>query len=185
MAAQGSYQAMLNYARQTGQAGTIDPVSIGGGNTNTYSFTPSGGGGGSGINSLLSRLMSGADSARKANESRYAEAKGKFETIEKMFAPGGSFAQAYSAFLASMKGKSVASGAQDLVSSGLYNTTQTAGLGLAWDTEVGAPAMLQFQEKQMGQYAQALQNTAGLIERREDEYPDYGMIAQLMMQANA
>jgi hypothetical protein len=138
-----------------------------------------------GYGQTMQNIQASEAEAKKATEQRYKEAKGKMEMIESIYAPGGSFSQGYGAFLASQKEKSVASGMQSLVSSGLSNTTQAATLAKTWDKDVGAPAMAQFSRIQMGEYAKALQGTAGMIERVKDIGPDYGLIAQLMMKANA
>lgn len=164
----------------------LSPVTVSGGSGGKARVFGGGGKGApGGYGNLIQSLQQSDVAAKKATEERYAEAKEKMELIESIYAPGGAFGQGYAAYLASAQEKAVAKGAQRLVSSGLYGTTQAAGLETAWQQEVGAPATAEFQRMQMGQYAKALQGTAGLLERREDIGPDYGMIAQLMAKATA
>jgi hypothetical protein len=127
-------------------------------------------------------MMGGGTEARAANEARYAEAKQIYDEIIGMFSPEGDFGKGLLAQLDRAKEKSVAQGSQALVSSGLYGTTQAAGLEKKFEEEVGAPARLQIESERIGKYTGALKDKAGMIERREDEYPDYNMIAQLVRQ---
>jgi len=133
----------------------------------------------------LSNIEKSDAEAKAANEKRYAEAMAKYKQIESIYSPGGQFGKGYAAYLAGAKQESVAQGGQALVGAGLAGTTQMAGLGTQWDKQVGAPKMAEFQDMRMGRYAEAMKGTAGLIERREDVGPDYGMIAQLMSKINA
>ena len=136
----------------------------------------------SSLSNLINQFSGQYAEARKANEERYAEAKNIYEQIIGLFKPGGEFGKGFEAQIGRAKTKSVAQGTQALVSSGLYGTTQTAGLGKKFEEEVGAPARLQMEDVRMGKYAGALGAKAGMIERREDEYPDYSMIMNLMRQ---
>ena len=191
MKVQGSYTQMLNYARETEQAGTIDIVSLGGlGGQNTYKFSPSAGGKSkhskhtAAADNLIRSLQASEASAKKANAERYKQAMSKMLAIESIYSPGGSFGKGYAAYLSGQTEDILASQEQGLVSSGLWSTTKKEGLKtVAGKRE--AEAMGEFQRKQMGGYAQALAGTAGLIERREDTSMDYGLIAQLMAKATA
>ncbi|KKM66508.1 hypothetical protein LCGC14_1480440 [marine sediment metagenome] len=134
------------------------------------------------LNQLAGQFSGQYASARAANEQRYAEAKNIYEQIIGLFQPGGQFGKGFEAQIGRAKTKSVAQGTQALVSSGLYGTTQTAGLAKKFEEEVGAPARLQMEDVRMSKYAGAMGAKAGMIERREDEYPDYSMIMNLMGQ---
>ena len=121
--------------------------------------------------------------AKKANLERYAEAKGIYDEVIGMFQPGGTFDIGIEKQLARSRQQAVAQGTQALVSSGLYGTTQQAGLGMKFEEQVGAPMREKAETYRVGQQAQALLDKAGGIERREDEYPNYSTIAQHAQQA--
>ncbi len=123
--------------------------------------------------------------AKKANLERYAEAKGIYDEVIGMFQPGGSFDIGIEKQLGRSREQAVAQGTQALVSSGLYGTTQQAGLGLKFEEQIGAPMREKTETYRVGQEAQAMQNKAGVIERRVDEYPDYSTIANLTQRAAA
>jgi hypothetical protein len=123
--------------------------------------------------------------AKKANIERYAEAKNLYDEVIRMFQPGGSFDIGMESQLGRSRQKAIAQGTQALVSSGLYGTTQQAGLGKKFEEEVGLPARERMESYRAGQLAKATEAKAGVIERREDEYPDYRTIAGLTQQATA
>ncbi|KKN18000.1 hypothetical protein LCGC14_0960260 [marine sediment metagenome] len=136
------------------------------------------------LNKLTSQFSGQYAEARAANEQRYGEAKNIYEQIIGLFSPGGEFGKGFEAQIGRAKTKSVAQGTQALVSSGLYGTTQTAGLAKKFEEEVGMPARLQMEDVRISKYAGAMGAKAGMIERREDEYPDYSMIMNLMRQVS-
>lgn len=120
--------------------------------------------------------------ARQANLRREKEIRGYFDTMIGLYAPGGGFGRGYEAELERTKTKDVARGTQQLISSGLYGTTTAAGLGKAWEEEVGAPSRLRLEDLRLERYAQALGQKASFVERIENMYPDYGLIAGLQSQ---
>jgi hypothetical protein len=124
---------------------------------------------------LYSRAGAGA---RAGNIARFKEARGIYEGIAGMYAPGGAFGRGYEAMLERTKGRDVASGASALVGTGLYNTTQTAGLGKKWEEDVGMPSRMRLEDIRMERYAGAQRDIAGLLERVEEPYPDYGGLMQ-------
>lgn len=138
---------------------------------------------GADLSGLLAGFQKSADEARAANLARYQEAMGIYKDIESMYAPGGTFGKGYEAMLGRAKTKSVAGGMQRLTSAGLAGTTRVGGLERQFEEEVGMPQRAKLEDIRMGRLAQARGARAGFIERREDEYPDYGMVAQLMAQA--
>ena len=99
-----------------------------------------------------------------------------------MYAPGGGFGAGYEAQLERTKTRDVASGTQQLISSGLYGSTTAAGLGKAWEEDVGAPARLRLEDLRKQKYADVLSQKASFVERIQDLYPDYGLIAGLQSQ---
>jgi len=72
-----------------------------------------------------------------------------------------------------------------LISSGLFGTQAAAGVGMQWERTVGAPARLRLEDIMMQRLSQAQIGKAQAIERREDIYPDYGLMSQLIAQVAA
>ena len=134
------------------------------------------------FDALLKQLEGEQGKANLANQERYEEMRKLFDEQLEIYKPGGGFGAGLTAELESTKQRDVASGAQSLVGSGLYGTTQTAGLGQAWEANVGSKARLGIADIQSQRYAGALKDKAGAIERVEDTGPDYSTIAQLSQQ---
>jgi len=132
---------------------------------------------------IIARFQQQQDAARKSNEERYAEALKLYDQIIQQYQPEGGFLKGAEAELGREKIRTVAGQEQKLVSSGLFGTSTTAGLGSKWEAEVGQPARLKLEDVRMGRLAQALGAKAGAIERREDIGPDYATIAALSQQA--
>lgn len=124
-------------------------------------------------------------SARQANEQRYAQAMSIYDEIIKRYQPGGTFGKAALGQLEAQKGRDVGRETQQMISSGLYGTTTTAGLPTKWEAEVGAPSRLRLEDIMMQRLSQAQIGKAGFIERREDVYPDVGAYAGYTAQAAA
>lgn len=124
-------------------------------------------------------------SARRANEMRYAQAMSIYDEIIKRYQPGGTFGQAALGQLEKQKVRDVGKETQQMISSGLYGTTTTAGLPGKWEAEVGAPARLRLEDIMMERLSQAQIGKAGFIERREDVYPDVGRYAGYAQQTAA
>jgi hypothetical protein len=127
--------------------------------------------------SIYTDLVGGARQANLANEARYKQGLGIMDQLISLFQPGGQFGKGFEAQLGRAKTKSVAQGMQSLVSSGLVNTTQAAGLGKKFEEEVGTPARLRLEDLRIGRLADALSQKSGFIERREDVGPS---LPQLM-----
>ena len=132
---------------------------------------------------IIANFQAKQDAANLANQKRYEEAIELYSGIVEQYKPGGAFGAGFEAQLGRQKTKTVAGQTQSLVSSGLFGTSVTAGLGQKFEEEVGMPARLKLEDIRMGKYAEAVGQKAGLIERRDDVGPDYGMIAQLSSQA--
>lgn len=124
-------------------------------------------------------------SARRANEQRYAQAMSIYDEIIKRYQPGGTFGKAALGQLEKEKVRSVGRETQQMISSGLYGTTTTAGLPTKWEAEVGAPSRLRLEDIMMQRLSQAQIGKAGFIERRQDVYPAVGAYAQYTQQAAA
>lgn len=134
------------------------------------------------IDSILTNLQMAQNEANAATQKRLEEALGIYDKIISQYEPGGAFGAGVEAQIERGATKSVAQGTQDLVSSGLYGITQTAGLRKKYEEEVGQPARLILEDLRLERLAQAQQAKAGVLERVEDVGPDLGMIAQLMQQ---
>lgn len=132
---------------------------------------------------IIANFQAKQEAANLANEQRYAEALSIYDEIIGQYRPEGGFLTGAKAELEKQKGREVAGQTQSLVSSGLFGTSITAGLGQKWEAEVGQPARLKLEDIRMGRLAEALQSKAGLVERREDVGPDYASIAALSAQA--
>lgn len=134
---------------------------------------------------IIQNFQAKQDAANVANEKRYEEALALYGDIVEQYKPGGAFGAGFEAQLGRQKTRTVAGQTQQLVSSGLYGTSVTAGLGQKFEEEVGMPARLKLEDMRMVRYAEAVGQKAGLIERREDVGPDYSLISQLAAQAGA
>lgn len=84
------------------------------------------------------------------------------------------------AMLERQKTKDIASSQQSLVSSGLYGTTLTAGLGKKWEEEIGVPSRLKLEDVRKTALASAYGAKAQAIQGIEYEPIDYNTIASLM-----
>ncbi len=124
-------------------------------------------------------------SARAANERRYAQAMSIYDEIIKRYQPGGTFGKAALGQLETQKVRDVGAETQQMISSGLYGTTTTAGLPQKWESEVGAPSRLRLEDIMMERLSQAQIGKAGFIERREDVYPNVGAMAGFAQQTAA
>lgn len=121
--------------------------------------------------------------AKAANIDRYVEAKNLYEENLAQFAPGGGFGAGYEAQIQQAKKTAVGEGMQHQISAGLYGVQSTGALGQQFESKVGMPARLQLEDLRRTKYGDALKDLAGVIERREDEYPDARLIADLYLQA--
>lgn len=121
----------------------------------------------------------------RKTKARETEARGLLDQIIGMYAPGGTYGQGTEAMLDRQKTKSVASGSQALVSSGLYNTTQTAGLGKKFEEEVAMPTRVKLEDMRMQNYSQALGQKANLVTGISESPMDYAMLANLIAQGNS
>jgi len=130
--------------------------------------------------SILGAFQAAQASANRANLDRYKEGIGIYDTMISNWKKGGGFVKGAKATLARTKTKDVASGMQSLVSSGLAGTTMAAGLGKAWEEDVGAPARLNIADIAGQRLMQAQQAKAGFIERREDYGPDPSLVSSVM-----
>ncbi len=133
--------------------------------------------------SIGSAFAQASQQARKANEQRYTQGMGLWDEIIQRYQPGGGFGAGAMASYERGKTKAVGAGMQQLVSSGLANTTVAATIGKKYEEEVGTPFKLQLQDVQSQRLTEAQAGKAGFIERRSDVGPDPGLVAGLGQQA--
>ncbi len=130
--------------------------------------------------SILGVFQAAQTRANQANLARYKEGIGLYDQMITNWGKGGGFVKGAEATLERTKKKDIASGMQSLVSSGLVNTTMSAGIGKKWEEEVGASARLNIADVAGQRLMQAQREKAGFIERREDSGPDPSMVSSLM-----
>lgn len=135
------------------------------------------------LGQLADQALSEYGSAKQANIDRYVEAKNLYEKNLQMYQPGGQFGAGYEAQLQSAKKEDVGKATQHAISTGMYGVESTGALGQRWERQVGSQARLQLEDMRTGKLAGARQDLAGVIERRQDEYPDFRLIADLYQQA--
>lgn len=121
---------------------------------------------------------SAAAQARAANERRYKEGMGILDQIIARYEPGGSFGKGAESVYQRGKTQAVSASQQSLVSAGLANTTIAATIDKKYEEEVGNPFRLQLEDMRMDRLSEAQMSKVGFIERREDAYPDAGLMAQ-------
>lgn len=138
---------------------------------------------GTSLDEIIAQMEESAEAARAANIRRQQQAEAIYDEIIARYGPGGTYGAAAEALLERQKIGDVGAGAQRLISAGLYGTEVGGGLERAWEAEVGAPARLRLEDIKMERLSQAQLGKAGFVERIEDVYPDYGMMAQLISQA--
>ncbi len=131
------------------------------------------------VDNLIAQFQEQQASANAANEQRFQQGLEIFDRIIQQNEAGGTLQAATEAAISRGRTKSVAQGTQALVTAGLSNTTQAAGLGKKFEEEVGVPARLQAADIRQQRLSQAQRDKAGFIERREDTGPSFSDIAGL------
>jgi len=135
------------------------------------------------LQKLAEQFQNEYAAAKEANLKRYQEAIKMYDEMIEQYKPGGGFGAGFEAQLEGVKKRDTGTALQHQISSGLFGVQSTGGISSRWEAEVGSPARLQLEDMRMGRYGEALMNKAGAVERREDEYPDSSLIANLYMQA--
>ena len=116
--------------------------------------------------------------AKESNIKRQKKIEAIFDEIIARYKPGGTFGKSYLQQLGEQKVRDIGAGTQNLISSGMYGTTTTAGLPGKWEAEVGAPARLKLEDIQMERLSSAQLGKASFLERIEEPYPDYNALMQ-------
>jgi len=133
----------------------------------------------SSFNRLLSQFQAKEKEARASNLKRYEQAMSIYDQIIARSQPGGAFEKRALGEIERRKTKGVGQEMQQLISSGLFGTTTAATAGRRWEAEVGEPARMTLEDMMEQRVTGAQQAKAGFIERRQDPYPDYSMLANV------
>jgi len=129
---------------------------------------------------LLTGFQKSAEEARAANIKRYEQLLGLAEKGVARFQPGGAFERRGLAQIETMKRKGVGTELQRLIGGGLFGTEVGAGVERGWEADVGARARTTLEDIMQQRVTEAERYKGGIIERREDVYPNYQMLASLM-----
>lgn len=129
---------------------------------------------------VIGQVSAQQASAKQANLQRYSQIMDIYNKVIARAQPGGAFEQRGLAQIEAAKTKGVGKETQSLISGGMYGTTTAAGLGRKWEADVGAPARLRLEDIMEQRLTTAQLGKAGAIERREDVYPDYNALLQML-----
>jgi len=132
------------------------------------------------LDSLIKRWEQSAAEARASNIQRYEQLLGLAEKGIARFQPGGAFETRGLARIEAEKKRGVGTELQRLIGAGLFGTEVGAGVERGWEADVGARARGTLEDIMQQRVTEAERYKGGIIERREDVYPDYGMMAQLI-----
>jgi len=133
------------------------------------------------LDDLLKKFERQEEEARAATTERETKIMAITDEIIARYSPGGVFEEKALAQLGQQKTEDVSAGMQQLIGSGLAGTEAGAHVGTAWEKAVGAPARLRLEDLMMERLSGAQMQQAGFMERITDQFPDWGMIAQLAM----
>lgn len=129
---------------------------------------------------LIGQIGAQQRSARRANLQRYSQMMDIYNRVIARAQPGGAFEKAGLGQIEAAKTKGVGKETQSLISGGMFGTTTAAGVGRKWEADVGAPARLRLEDIMEQRLTTAQLGKAGAIERREDVYPDYNALLQML-----
>lgn len=118
--------------------------------------------------------------ANIATKRREEEIRTILDEVIGMYRAGGGFGQGIESQLERERTKTMATGGQALISSGLYGTTQLAGLSGRFAEEVAMPARMKLEDLRAERLSQALGQKAGFVERIQNTQPDYALLASLL-----
>ncbi len=137
------------------------------------------------LSDLMAKWQESQEGARLSNIKRSEQITAIYDEIIRRYEPGGTFGKAALGQLEKQKVRDVGGEMQQMISSGLYGTTTAAGTGRRWEESVGAPSRLRLEDIMMQRLSEAQVGKAGFMERIEEPYPDYAMMASLMQQGAA
>lgn len=96
------------------------------------------------------------------------DVRGAYEKALARYRPGGEYGKGVEAALERGRVKSVATGAQSLVSAGLAGTTVIAGLGKKYEEEVAAPTRARVEETRAERMSAIEMALANIMQRSEE-----------------
>ena len=188
MAIQGSYQGMLDYARRTGQAGTIDPISVAGfGTGGTYEFTPVAGSSTSyakskNIGTITQMYQAMEEEAKKKNLAREKEIRKLYANmLNSLTGSNNSLRASGLADIETESARLVGSETQQMISSGLYGTTTAGAIPRKVATGFTQPSRLKLEDLISSRKRELQLGLAEFVERIENPYPDYNSLMQAMI----
>jgi hypothetical protein len=126
----------------------------------------------------ITKMQTDINAKTKARET---EVRGILDEVIGFYRQGGAFGQGVEASLERERTKTLAAGGQSLISSGLYNTTQLAGLSGRFAEEVGAPTRAKLEDLRMDKLSSALGQKAQFVTDITETQPNYQLLAQLQM----
>lgn len=138
-----------------------------------------------GVGELVGQFQEQAETARAANEARYAQGLGIHEELVGDFGQGGTLQTAMMGQYQRQKERDLATQKQHMIGSGLMSTTIAAGMPSAYEEQVGTPYKMQMADLMAQRQAEAMRGQAGFIERREDIPPSPELMAGLVQTASA
>lgn len=136
-----------------------------------------------GLGGYLSSFIEAGNAARADTMARLEKSLGLYEQNIEMYQPGGEFGRGMEAQIGQAKKTSVSGGLAHLAKTGLYNTSIGAGLGTAFEKNVGTPARMQLNDMRMGHLSAARTAKAGVLERVNSRGPDPALLSNLMQAA--
>jgi len=125
------------------------------------------------------------DEARAKNIEQYEQLMEIAEKGITRYQPGGAFEKAGLAQIEAAKTTGVGAETQKLISSGLYGTEVGAGVERGWEADIGTRARLTLEDIMQQQLTGAERFKAGIVERPEYTYPDYGVLMQAVQASTA
>jgi len=134
------------------------------------------------LNALIESLSAKEEEAKAANLKRQAVIESIFDEVIARYGPEGTYGKAAETLIEKQKVRDVSATAQRDIGRGLYGIRPYEA---EWEATTGAEARLKLEDIKMERLSQAQLSKAGFLEGITDEYPDYGSVASLAMQAAA
>jgi hypothetical protein len=123
--------------------------------------------------------------ANMANELRYQQGLGLWNNIAAKFDIGGSYMQGAMQSYEQGKLSAMSSLAQNMVNSGIYNTSTMGSANARYEKDVGSTYRKQIEDERIRQSANALQGAAQFIASKNEVAPDAGLYASLKQGASS
>lgn len=137
-----------------------------------------------GLDSYLSSFEKMAEQSRVENLAREQEIRSIFDDIISRYSESGTYKAGMTKEIETRKEADIGKEIQQMISSGIYNTSMPAGLSNKWESEVGTTARLKLEDLLQERVINAQIQKANFINSIENEYPDYSTIASLAGQAS-